>query len=70
MLSKYCNQDWSNYRVGVKRSNIRRSKQEIETGDRNRRSKQEIETIIDQEIEIIAKFQEIEMAVGALRGLG
>jgi hypothetical protein len=36
--------------VGVKRSNFRRSKQEIET-------------IIDQEIEIIAKFQEIETII-------
>jgi hypothetical protein len=34
--------------VGVKRSNFRRSKQEIET-------------IIDQEIKIIAKFQEIKI---------
>jgi hypothetical protein len=30
--------------VGIKRSNFRRSKQEIETGDRNRWSKQEVET--------------------------
>jgi hypothetical protein len=41
---------------GVKRSNFRRSKLSV--------------CKIDQEIEIIAKFQEIEMAVGAIRGLG
>jgi hypothetical protein len=54
-------------RSNFRRSNFRRSKQKIKiivkiSGDRNGRSK--------QEVEIIAKFQEIEMALGALRGLG